>query len=356
MKTLSYLDYFILSLLKDLPIKATSLFYILKGKRTASMLYKALETQLTPVFGLFPSLEKQQYDQAVQQYLLKNYVAYASSEKEDLILTQEGKEAVEAYFKTHYKPTALEHLKKGKLLMNFQKKSLFLIQVFSELRYHNRTYIPIERDYFLQLWVKQWLQKQNIERQELALAFGEEWGQLLDQLAMDSAQQIVLTMTGHTQVGQTRNQLAYQSKKESMEIELQILDSYYVFLLNIDKRPATFPLLYSIIQEEQSLYPYGLGKSVQLTKNYLEKGYALDEIASRRNLKNSTVSEHIIELAIICEQEQFLNNIPTSIYEKLNKILEKEKDLSFAQVKESFSELPFLWYRLVQIERLKKHV
>lgn len=353
MKKLSYLDYFLLSLFESSPKKQTSLFHILNGKRTASMLYKTLEYKATPVFGIFPLLDRKTYDEKMSFFVKNNFLDQLDFSG-TFTLTAAGVNALEIYYTEHYVPTHLNQLKNGKLVNAFKNKIIFLTQVFSEIRYKNNQYIPIGKNYSLQLWVKNWLNNLSQDRREVAFQFGKEWLSLLQKLDKLSAELLVETMTGHTQVGKTNLQLADQVGKEEIEIQIQILDSFHLVVELIKKNKLKYPIFYSILKEE-SQTSSNLGESVQVTKYYLEKGNSINEITQIRKLKYGTIAEHMIELAIMTDSNYELDRIPTSVKTNIEQLLIKNETISYSKAKETYPELNFLWYRLLQVKRMKNN-
>ena len=317
------------------------------------MLYKTLEYKATPTFGIFPSLERKTYDEKIALFIKYNLLKQLNS-SEILALTATGINELEIYHTAYFVPIHLNQLKNGKLVDSFKHKIYFLTQIFSEIRYQNNKYTPIRKEYSLQLWVKNWLNNSVLDRKDIAVQFGKEWLSLLQKLDKLNAELLVEMMTGHTQIGKTPFQLADRLDKEEMEIQIRILDSFHFIIELLKKNKKEYPIFYSILKEESQNSP-DLGKSVQVTRYYLEKGKSINEITKIRKLKYGTIAEHMIELAIMTDNDYELNCIPTSIKSSIEQLLIKDETIAYSKAKEVYPEINFLWYRLLQVKRMKNN-
>lgn len=346
-----YSQYFCLSLYsKDHPVKPSTLYHILTGKRTASILFKAHSYHMINFFSIFPHLQRGQYDKMIQRFIAKGWIN-SKKTNEDLYLCEKGKKEVEKYFSKHFYPININQMTQGKPTKEFWKKILFLTQVLSELRYKNNYYLPIEKEWNRQLWVKNWLKRNPLEKQELAVSFGKEWIQLLKELNTIDAEIIVSQLTGHEKFGKTSAQLAVKYGVEPIEIAF-LLQRIVIQLMNkVNDKKENYPLFYFIYQECVRDRFSSLSQSTKLTAQYLEEGLSIEKIAMRRKLKINTISEHIIELAIIFPDFKVSSFIPQNEYKQLNTLFNSDEEITYKELLNRMPQIPFSWYRLVQVER-----
>ena len=349
--SLTYNELFILNLFSHSQAKkGSTVFHILQGKRTASILYRAVDYSLEPFFGFFPQLDRLVFYKKLENLVSMGYLL-VSQEKNEYFLSQMGKDIVESYFSDHYRPRHLNWLTQGRAIVDVQRKIYFLTQVFSEIRHENKRYLPVEKDYDIQQWVKRWLAKQERDLQELAIEFGKEWKMLLSSLETENAVILVHLMSGHDAVGLTKNQLSQQMDLPELEITLRQFDSlgYLIEQISADSKP--FPLFASVVQETIAPNEKGLSTSAKETALLLKKGYSIEKITHIRRLKKSTISEHLIEVVILFPALDIQQFIPTEMYFSLQALFVDAPEASFQDAADQLPDLEFLWYRLMQIER-----
>lgn len=352
---LAYEEMFLLSLFSDQQAKKeTSIYYILLGKRTASMLYRAIDYALEPVFGFSPKLNRVVYQQRLDALIKAGFVRFAEETKEGL-LTPTGKEVLNDYFSQHYQPTYLNWLTEGRTVLVFQKVVYFLAQILSEIRYNNKRYIPIEKNAAVQHWVKKWLSNQDLNFQDIGIQFGSEWKELLSQIEPDNAAVIVHLMTGHDRIGFTKAQLAQKMEQDKTEVHMRLLDSLSFIAQLITKKPEKTPLLTSIWSEIARKNNHGLSQSAQDTQRLLQQHYSIEQICSIRRLKKSTISEHIIELAIVDPNLNIAAFIPKKSFLQLQHLFAENGALTYQEAAEKIPEMEFYWFRLMQIERRRDY-
>lgn len=347
---LSYLDYFYLSLFSEKQSKKSStIYHILTGKKTASILYSAEKYQLTHFFALFSKLDRNQFNKSIQN-LINLKTLLLAGEKQDYCLSENGKNKKNVFFSDHYYPKELNHLQDGLAIIHFWRTLQLMTQVLSEIRYKNKNYIPIEKEWEKQNWVKQWFKNSDMSKEELALTFAQEWVVILSELPELNAEIIAANLTGHNSIGKTKRQLAETFKKETIEISIIELDSIAWIKKLIIKNFKKTPLFYSVYKEMFDLYD-GTTKSALLTKRYLLDGYSLDEIVSQRQLKESTINEHIIEISIMDPLFDLSAILPSKKFEEIRQLLSENSSITYQEIIEEKPETLFLWYRLAQIER-----
>lgn len=334
--------------------KETSIYYLLQGKRTASMLYRTVDYQLEAIFGLFPKLDRSVYQNRLEKLIQLNYVSYSEESKEAL-LTLKGKEVLEVFFNQHYLPHQLNWMRERRVVLTFQKVIYFLTQILSEARYQNKRYIPIEKNVALQQWTKQWLRQQKKDYQDLALQFGLEWKKILSQIEPDTATLIVYLMTGHQMTGLTKKQLAQKMSIEEAEVHIRWLDGLSQMVHQIDEIAEQVPLLNSILMQIKERSHQGLSKSAQETQLLVQQGHTVEQVCNIRRLKKSTVYEHLIELVIVYPELEISAFMPATIYASLNQLWDENSSITYQEALERLPDMEFYWFRMMQIERRRKH-
>lgn len=116
------------------------------------------------------------------------------------------------------------------------------------------------------------------------------------------------------------------------------------------KESNEFPLFLELYLE--SIRKISLfNQSTLETKKLIDEGSSLDEVATKRGLKLSTVSEHLIELAILDETYPIKELIPERDYRQIMGLFELNPTIGYYEIEEQGYQIPFYIYRLLQIER-----
>lgn len=354
MEQLSYLEYLVFSLFSTKTSQKTmTVFHILNGKRTASILYQAELYQLSAYFGLFPTLKKETYQRIIEKGQNLEFLVTAEDGADYLLLSSKGSKVVGLYFAEHFVPKNLDLLQYGRWIREFWRRIGFASQVLSEVQFENTHYFPIEKEWRLQVWIKQWLHQQKEERKRIAEEFGREWLHIGQTQSEESMTVLVGFLTGHQVIGQTTQQIATECSKETSEIAVILLDGLSQMATVIRNKPSDYPLFYQILSElEQSVG--SVSPSVRKTIEEVERGISLHDITKKRRLKLSTVSEHLIEYLLVYPTVAAEELVQEQPFLAVSQLLKENPTYSYSEMQDFFSDLPFYVYRLAQIERWRK--
>lgn len=351
----NYLSLFLLSLFaRGDQLKVSQLYHILNGKRTASTLYQALDAQLLPVFSLYERvISREIIEQLIQSFHQQGWIMNSGDSAYQL--TAKGKEVLQAFFQTHHYPKQLNQLRYGNLTQAVWERMQLLTQVYSEKTYHNRQYTPVIKNYAHQRWIKQWMHHHVQSDAETAKQLHTEWAMVFKKLDPRMADSLALRLSGHNRIGSTHSQIMKRFNLKGEEMRLYFLDSLHTMFHFIEKNSSQLPIFWSILSQTNLETFEGLSQSTWETWSYIQKNMPLEKIARIRGLKIGTIREHLIELAVVKEGFQVQSFIPASIYTYLHEVMETTENVSYQEAKESFPQLPFYCYRLVQIERRRQN-
>lgn len=347
---LEYFHYFLLSLFnQETPSKASQLIHVLHGRRTPSMLFKVEQEKLYPAFGLFKSLTKDQLNQYLKTLTVKTLID--GSDKEGYKLSPNGKKALDHFFTEKTYPSKVESLETATFRIPFFYQFQLVAQIFSEVTYRNKYYSPAIKDPTHQVAVKEWLASLQEPMSDLSAQWAKELVSLLETLSEVDALVLVGKLTGHDLVGQTNRQLADELSLDSIELYILLDQAIEQLIRAIENSQCE--LFKSFLKQIKKDHYYGLSKSTYFTALYIQKEQTIEEIAFKRKLKLNTIREHILEIALVQRTFNFKPFIPDDIYFKLNQTFEKNPELTYPQAKNENESLQFMWYRLVEIERIR---
>lgn len=334
--------------------RSSSVYQILRGKKTASTLSFCLFHHLWSGFQLFPYLSLAAYEQRLTELKARGYLVVDKEDSNYLLLSTSGEACLlEQPFWQRF-TQEVDHFSYGLAGPLFLERLLFLSQVISELSYQSKQYEPITSDEEQLFWVKQWLAKTKVSKERLISSFYKEWQGLLESLEKNQRERLVSLLTGHQKIGTTYYQLQQMYQwSEFQRIAYKIYDCQQV--IQLIKTRDDFPLFASVLA---SIPKQTISKSAQLTYNYMEQGLDSLSIQRLRQIKPSTVQDHLIEAAVLLDDFSFEACLNKQVFlqlEAYEKTQSQVIDWQFKQVQAFDESISFLEVRLYQILKVKQH-
>ncbi|TVP82824.1 MAG: hypothetical protein EA344_11180 [Alkalicoccus sp.] len=214
----------------------------------------------------------------------------------------------------------------------FWQRLSLLVQAVSHKQYKSRYYLPVYAPYEVKTYVK------NIMRQKNSKNLAEELFQFiythLKEAGEESAELFTARLSGYSYTGRTFSQIENQSAPVVLTY-LQFRSVIHHMLEDLERRP----------EELYGLFPFKeaasqVTASAARTGKAVKEGRNLQETARFRKLKESTIEDHLVELAMhdpSFEYERFISsNILGNIFEAVEKLSgeRKLKDIREALGKE----------------------
>lgn len=345
---MDFYQLFILSCFKEAkPMRTSTLYHLLKGKRTSSILTYGYFYDVLKYFALLPKLKETTYNQIIfdlktNNYLLENKDGLSVISEKGLALSNE-----EDFPETNN----LQQMVYYKWDLSFFERIVFTTQVLSEKAYLEKQYLPIETNLFKQRRLKIWLSKQ---KKDVVIRFYYEWEKLVDCLPIDGQELILKQLVGHNHRGQTLQQISEEKTNPPLYLYLEFKNYWHLLISEIIENSNNYPVFASILIEEKTFVKEDSSKK---TSELVLKGYSIEEIARVRNLKISTVTDHLIEDYILNQTE--INLIDEKASDFLMAYYEKEPNYILWTFKEatnyypdlSFYDFKFFQFRLFEKER-----
>lgn len=321
-----------------------SIYQVLIGKRTATTLFFAFSNNLTAYFGLYPKLEKD-----VWMSYIQNVADYISVEA---IFRQENH--------SHYMHLLFDNIlqkRNGLIIPSHHHKHhlafKLLLQVLSNIQGKNPYYSPIVHDLEVQRLIKDFISMaKRADASQVGLqAIGKSLHQQLakelsafpDQAALIFLEQF----EGAKLPAKTLEQGAesHQISKRAIVVSQQaLMDQIYQNWVSGHTLEAETQWLQVFAQGVCKQFPIW-NQTTQDTLNLINQGWTLQKIADRRRLKLSTITEHIIEIAL-----SYPAIIEPLVVEELHltdisPLLRQEPDENYEAFKARFGEKDYWLYR-----------
>ncbi|MFS0560246.1 helix-turn-helix domain-containing protein [Terribacillus sp. 179-K 1B1 HS] len=270
---------------------AASIYHLLQGKRSAQTLQDAHMYGLTHLFGIYPKLSRQLFDQVAADVMN----GAGQSEDQDI-----------PYFRGMTYQTQTE---------SFLYRLLLLIQLLSNHVREEKQYIPVTDNPAVKHWIKLWYRQEHHRLDEWRNAIYRELYELLGKLPPLQAELFVDRLTGYQRIGLTPGQLAGKYNIHETDVLLYQTSTVHHLLLHGETKAAVFPYLAALTNKPEHK-TRTITSTARKTRTMLERGLTLDQIAAVRGLTENTIKDHIVEMAWLDGEElsrRFLSDNDASI-------------------------------------------
>lgn len=329
-----------------------AIFHLLYGKRSIQTVQDAHLFQLGSYYGLLPMLTKQNYEIMMQKYITKGLLkqTYIDGQKY-IIPTLKGKHWLNKYkaqIPLHY----FNGLRYFKIDYMFLERLMLLIQVLTNRHMNNSSFIPVINRTSIINWVKQMYPYFKQDIQTCLYQLYDDLYALLSRLQDKEASLFLDRLTGYKHYGMSIHQLANKYNMSTLNIKLYLRAITHRMLRFIKEEVVKTRIL-SILTKDLPSYNF-MTKSAQLTYNLLQKQYSVHEIARLRQLKMSTINDHMIEIAWYDPHFPVHAFIEPSDIDKVEHAIKKTHSLQLKTIKDAVGdELTYFQIRLA-LTRAKK--
>lgn len=283
---MTFYEIFILSCYKSgHPMRMSTLYHLLKGKKTSSVLTYGYFYDNLNYFNLLPKLKEKSYYKLIEKLVQKEFLFEV--EKGILELSDTGVRILDE--KSFPTLTQLNQMEYYKYDISFWEKIMFATQVISEKSYHEGKYIPIENNLFKQQQLKKWLKTQS---ETLPSQFYKEWEKVLDFIPEDKQVLLLGQLVGHDQIGLTLNQIAIEKEQDYFYAYLEFKNYLHYFIHMIEEYQTEYPLFFELLSLEKYLIKID---SAQISYQLFRQYRSISQVSQYRRLKESTVIDHLIE-------------------------------------------------------------
>jgi uncharacterized protein YpbB len=267
-----------------------SIFHLLNGKKSSQTIQDAHLFSIKKFFRIFELLTRESFDKIIENLLEKQWICLDGEKR--YLLTAEG----EMQLIPDSLPPYINGWKYHQQTVPFWERLSLFIQVVSNFVYQESHYIPIQKNKVVHIWLKSALKDRKVPREEMGKFLFLELVECLDQAENINPLVIVYRFTGYQQIGLTTSQTAERLNMDILNYHLAFINVLHYLIQKVESDRNRFGLL-SLLLEEGEIQD-SLTLSSSKTLELLNQGYSIDQIARIRNLKVSTVEDHLVELAI----------------------------------------------------------
>lgn len=318
-------------------------YHLLRGKRSGQTIQDVGMFKLYPYFGLLRKLSRQKFEQEIEQLLNNNLMTV--DEKGYFTLTDIGEQQAKGlqlpYFDGwHYRGN--EHI--------FFARLSLIIQSLSNQTAGVRAFIPTQRNEQIQAWCRHFLRHTNYQSNPLQQSFYDEIVTSLEQSSTTTLQKTLLMsrLTGVGVAGIPWQQLRFQYDMPEMDCQLQFVSALHRWLDVITSSPQQYQYL-AKLAENIRVNNVLTGSAYQTAQLY-NQGCSIEQICMVRNLKKSTIEDHIVELAM---NEPSFDITPFVTREDQHLVRVAVEDYATRKLKVLHEVLPHLTYFQIRLALAK---
>ena len=322
-------------------VRTSTLYHLLKGKRTSSVLLYGFLYENLRFFQLFPELSEKQFDILLDN-LVKQELLSKTSDSE-VQITAKGLQSL-THEKDHY--SWIDNYRFGKTDEMIWRLLQFTVQVVSQLSYNNKNYLPLEQSPLYQKQIKTYIK--SLPKARLIETVKREWSQIFSVLPEEEADFFARQFSGYQTIGKASFQLMNEQETvfNRLLIKKEKLHHLIDTILLMPDVPFLKKLILPLVKQNEN-------KSMNETARYLSTQLSIDALAVQRKVKLSTIKDHLMELALTKDFpfERFISR-PT--YACLRDHSKPYQDWTYRLVKQENPEVDYFEFRLYQIQKLRE--
>lgn len=307
-------------------------YHLLKGKKSGQTIQDVGLFSLYPYFGLLPKLSRERFDEAVAQLVSEQLLNIG--EQGYYTLTHVADAPQPSYFDGwHYRGN--EHL--------FFARLSLAVQTLSQQQANNLQFVPLQKDEHVQRYVRDFLRWAHYETGTIGHVLKEELHIICTQLRSGAARLLLLRLSGAHVTGYSWAQLADYRDETVLDTQLTFISVLHEVLTLI--QVSNVPLLQALAQHIK--IDTVVTSSAAQTAHYYAQGYSLEDIASMRRLKMSTIEDHIVEMAMSDRTFSLVPFVQKSDAEEVLALAQQLQTRKLKLLKEKLPHLTYFQLRLI---------
>ncbi|MET3727970.1 uncharacterized protein YpbB [Fictibacillus halophilus] len=321
------------------------------GKKTAQSLSDSQWFGIERYYAAFKGMAHDTFTASIESLVKEKYMK--ALEEHVYILTEKGEQVLRSESGRLSSLNHLNGLKYASIETSCWQVITLYVQALSNSLYGHSNYSPVIRDFSVIQKVKSVFPKTESERKIQAEKLYQELSQVLLEHDSVSAQLFVKKLSGYNRIGSTFEQLSRIEGASQEEIVLRFRAVLHSLIHKIAYEKINFPMLHSLIGSFTEAP--ALTKSASLTYRMLTNNKSLEEIMNVRNLKISTLEDHLVEIAREVHDFPITPYINDKEFLKVKHFYTKTNETKLRPFKDAFPHLSYFQIRLVLAKEGGKH-
>ncbi|WP_053219362.1 helix-turn-helix domain-containing protein [Virgibacillus senegalensis] len=321
---------------------SAAVYHLLVGKRSSQTLQDAHIYHLTGYFGLAKGMEKQAFDEKIAKLVSKQYVHQTG---DFVTVTEAGR----SFLKSRVKSGNLDHfhgLVYDRVSDIFYERLSLFIQTATNIVSGNHRFIPVTDNQEVLHWLKKYY---AANRHRLEEILNQLYGELLvylNRLPEQYAEIFVKRLSGFSHIGLSKVQLAASYEMDKYEFLVVYQWILHRLLNYVTDENIPTPVLATFARG--LVREVFLTDSARKTNELLKQGMDVKEICRIRRLKESTVHDHLIEIAYANPQFPLDNYVSPEAVREITGQMERLSSRKLKHIKQALNDrYTYLQIRLV---------
>jgi uncharacterized protein YpbB len=316
-----------------------SIYHLLNGKKSSQTIQDAHLFSLKNYFRIIEPLTRETFDIVFKRLLEKEWVEACGDQT--YRLSTSGL----VYLQRFSLPQYINGWKYHRISTVVWERLSLLTQVTSNLTFQESRYIPIQKNKEVHKWLKGVLRDYPLPRESLGKTLYTELVECLIDAKGINPSALVFRLTGYQQIGLTSIQAAKKLAMSPINFHLEFLNILHYLIRMIDSDPSRFKLLATLLTD---LMDYSnLTVSARKTWELLNQDFSIEQISAIRNLKNSTIEDHLVEIALSKNDFSIASYVGKEIQEKVLEISQVEGTRQLKLIRSKLPSASYFQIRLV---------
>lgn len=316
-----------------------SIYHLLNGKKSSQTLQDAHLFSLKRYFRVLEPLTRESFDEIFNQLLKKKLVEPCGEQR--FLLTSLG----EDYLLNNAQPYYVNGWRYQPFTLLVWERLSLLVQVTSNFSFQETQYIPIQKNVEVHNWLKSYLKSSSTPKQELGKSLFSELVDILEHARDVNPEVLIFRLTGYMQIGMTSFQLAKKLNKDTIHYHLEFINIIHCLIHSVENDPSRFKVLSSLLANLDQKDTLTL--SARKTLVLINQGFTANEIAGIRNLKISTIEDHLVEFALNVKDFSINTYVDEEIQLKILEISRQESTRQLKVIRNSLKTASYFQIRLV---------
>ncbi|PIC78385.1 hypothetical protein CSV74_02345 [Sporosarcina sp. P19] len=315
---------------------AQGVYHILRGKRSGQTLQDVEYYQVKSYYALLPQLTASEFQQALERMQADGLIYI----NELVYVTAKGQMATGSemwrFNGWNYRGRERE----------FARRLALLVQTLSNLRSSETMFMPIQKELPTQQFVKGFLRNQSSSMISLSTSLRKELEHVLTNSSLTDLQRMIVSsrLTGYQLTASTWEQMKDRVNLPVKTLQLYYIEALHIMLDFIQQRPNLRLLTELAADCKVDTY---LTQSAERTRKLFERGYSVEQIASLRNLKLSTIEDHFIEMAANMDGFPYKDFVTEEQIDAVWRHVEQLQTKRLRLLKQQCPELSYFQLRLI---------
>jgi len=320
---------------------SSSVFHLLNGKKSSQTIQDSHLFQLDSFFHTAHHLTREQYESIISK-LIKHEFIYISSDQR-VVISESGQLLIHELYSMY---PFLKNLQGGRYhnCLQFWERLSLLIQVCSNQINNQTSYIPVQKNKNTQNWIKHLFATSEGNSKNFPHELLRELQALLEssEPKIDPSV-LVARLSGFESIGLTEMQTIEMLGIEENNYRFQFQALLHFLMSSIEENPSAYPLLakMAVTDEFQQLTA-----SAKKTFELIKKGKGIVEIGRIRKLKESTIQDHIVEIALFVNGFNIDRFVEVPLQERIKEAIQKASSKQLRKIREII-DVDYFQIRLV---------